>query len=136
MAPSKPKEHSREDFLVAFGPNDTYLARAPGGILQSSLVCSPELQKNIAQAKAFDFAIFPALSAETATSGSNEDASTNTIDTVSGPEIVTLITSHKNDPDPYLGWTKKDMMSSHKLYQPPEKYYPELGEWLDHRYPT
>lgn len=128
-----PKELSREDFLLVFGPNDTYLAKAPGGILQSSLICSPEVTKMIASAKSFDYAVFEPIDTAGPSSGRAEidqmDESNSASD-VSGATIATMITSTNPGTDPYLGWTKKDLPFSHKPYTPTEKYYPGLAEFL------
>lgn len=140
MAPEKPGKYSTADYLVVFGPNDTYLAKTPGGILQSSLVCSPALQKNIADAKSFDFVIFPPQESEDHVGTSGNDATgeisstTPSDDKDSSVEVVTLLTGQIASPDPYIGYTRKGVLGDHKLYQPPEKYYPELDEWLSHRW--
>jgi hypothetical protein len=134
-----PKELSREDFLLVFGPNDTYLAKAPGGILQSSLICSPEVTKMISSAKSFDYAVFEPLDTEELADAGEETAETesNSLDSesdVSGSGIATLITSGNEGTDPYLGWTKKDLPFSHKAYTPAAKYYPGLAEFLKKQY--
>ncbi|KAI9835326.1 MAG: hypothetical protein M1819_002470 [Sarea resinae] len=115
MAPKPPKlpKLAATDFLVAFGPNNTYLARAPA-VSRSSLVCSPTMLDIISEAKSVAFAVFPPFE----TSVDDEGAADN------------------SSPDPYLSYTKKAFMSDSKCYFPEEDYYPELKEWLGHRWGT
>jgi len=111
MAPPKPPVLNTADFLVVFGPRNTYLARAPH-ISRSNLITSPSLSTIIDDAKTVNSVVFPVV----------EEPSAD------GEEYSV--------PDPYLAYVKKGLLGDSKIYSPSEAYYPELKEWLDRRWGT
>lgn len=122
MAPPKLPKLSTNDFLIVFGPQNTYLARAPS-INRSSLVTSPNLSAIIDDAKTISFVVFPPK--ETPDASATIDAD----DLAESADEDSLL-------DPYIAYAKKGILGDSKFYFPPESNYPELKDWLDHRWGT
>ena len=106
-----------DDFLIAFGPANTYIARAPK-ISRSNLnqTVSTELVTKLDESKQINFAVFPSVLVETRQGNPDED--------------------HSSDPDPYVSYSKKGHVGDSKTSIPQENYLPDLKDWLKDRWGT
>ncbi|OJJ46847.1 hypothetical protein ASPZODRAFT_166136 [Penicilliopsis zonata CBS 506.65] len=98
-------KYSLEDFLVVFGPRDTYLVRTPGVDLRWTLPVSSKLQDILTSAKEVSFVAYPSL-----------------LD-VEASEL----------PDPVVAYVKKGLLGDSKFHLP-EDNEPVLKEWLHKRW--
>jgi hypothetical protein len=139
MAAQKPPKVSSSDFFVAFGPDDTYIARAPNDIHRSTLKISPELAGNLDAAKAVNFIIFPPASATfDDTSGGADDVSVSSKEEKASRKFSLKrsrnATPASGDPsDPYVSYSKK---GHGQLSVPSGNYFPSLTDWLKERWGT
>ena len=114
MAPKNPPKVKTDDFLIAFGPDNTYLARAPNNISRSTLKVSGDLATKIEQSKGINFVVFPPQP-QTAEEKEQADAD---------PEPS----------DPYVSYSKKGHLGDSKLAIPSRNDLVELTSWLKDRW--
>lgn len=142
MAPQKPPKVSTSDFLIVFGPSNTYLARAPT-ISRSTLLLSPDLDTKIQGSKGINFVIFPPKEPNPTRAGAedelgndnpNQDVEDQDEDERADPDDIEQ--GYADPRDPYLSYSKKGHMGDSKLFVPSEDYLPTLTKWLKDRWGT
>ena len=111
MAPQKPPSVATSDFLIAFGPDNTYLARAPT-ISRSTLRVSLGLATKLDESKTINFIVFPLVEESGAAAADQETI------------------------DPYVSYSKKGHVGDSKLFTPSTDYLPALSAWLKKRWGT
>ena len=116
MAPTKPPKVDTSDFLIAFGPANTYIARAPKISRTKLSTVSTDLYSKLEESKQINFIVFPPVVVETQQGNPPDD--------------------HSSDPDPYVSYSKKGHVGDSKVSSPDDDYLPDLKAWLKDRWGT